>query len=172
MRKFLLALSLIVIFTIFLQSGVQAKVYPADFVGPLQQTDVRCPISGAKWLKDIGIENGLIVPCSCLDSFTDQQGSPCGLNEVFQTIINVSKIILGLTGSAALLMFTYGGVMFIISTGNAERIQKAKQILVAAAVGIVIIFSAWIIVNFVISALTGGEVGVPLLFGKPWAEQQ
>ncbi len=133
-----------------------------------------------KWLEDIGITGGTIIPGACLDSAIDckpdgttpegfNKCTTCGLNEIFKTIVNISQLILALTGSAALLMFAYGGTMFIIAAGNQERISKAKEILKAAVIGIIIIFSAWSIVNFTILALTDGEIGtVPKLFGKYW----
>jgi len=41
----------------------------------------------------------------------------------------------------------------IISAGNAERVKKGRDILVAAIVGIVIAFSAYALINFVLDAL-------------------
>ena len=36
---------------------------------------------------------------------------------------NVIKALLGLSGSIALLMFVWGGMQWLISVGNPERIQ-------------------------------------------------
>ncbi len=62
----------------------------------------------------------------------------------------IAKTILGLIGSAALLMFIWGGLSFIIAAGNPEKIQSAKRILVNAVIGIVIVLAAWEIVHIVI----------------------
>ncbi|OGY44693.1 MAG: hypothetical protein A3J62_01160 [Candidatus Buchananbacteria bacterium RIFCSPHIGHO2_02_FULL_38_8] len=136
-----------------------------------------CP--KVQWLETAtggSIKNGLIIPCECLVGGQVKEGTKeitCNLNSLLQTIINFTQLILAVTGSAALLMFTYGGVMFIISSGNQERITKGKEILKAAAIGIVLIFTSWLIINFTIYALTGGKVGlnqVQNLFGtgRPW----
>lgn len=120
-----------------------------------------------EWLQQsTGIPEGRIIPCSCTE------GGPegCGLNQVLQTIVNVSKLILAVTGAAAILMFSYGGVMFIIAAGNQEKIQQGKDALKAATIGIVIVLTAWLIVNFTISAITQGEVTGGGIFDRPWTE--
>jgi len=115
-------------------------------------------VSTIEWLDPL-IEDGLIIPCGCLDSDTKTNVTACGLSEAMQTIANLAKVILAITGSGALLMFIYGGTMFIISAGNQERVQKAKDILKAAVVGLAIIFCSWLIVNFIVVALQSGTVG-------------
>lgn len=118
------------------------------------------------FLVAIGITDGSLIPCECVGS------GDCNLNSVFQTIVNVTQLILAMTGSLTLLMFIYGGAMFIIAAGSQERIQKAKQILVAAAIGVAIIFSAWLIVNIVIGALTNGEIhSEAKIFDRLWFNQ-
>src|SRR3989338_5896206 len=127
-------------------------------------------IKAGGWLEDIGIQDGLIVPKDCL---CESSINKCGINQMLQALINVTTLIVGTTGSVALLMFGYGGVMFIIAAGNQERVTKAKQILGAAAIGIVIIFTAWVVTNFVILALTKGEVGSKAtIFGQDWFKPQ
>jgi len=121
------------------------------------------------WLEDIGIEKGLIIPIDCL---CKADVKTCGLSQMIQTGINISTLIVGLTGSVALLMFAYGGVMFIIAAGNQERVTKAKQILGAAGIGIVIIFTSWLLVNFIILTVTKGEIGNrATIFGQDWASK-
>jgi hypothetical protein len=77
----------------------------------------------------------------------------CELNDFMRIFINISKIILGLTGSLALIAFIYGGVMFLISGGSSEKVTKAKQIIVGAVVGIIIVLASWTIIGFVFKAL-------------------
>ena len=81
----------------------------------------------------------------------------CSLSVIFQTIINFSRLILALTGSVALLMFMYGGVLFIIAAGSQEKITKGKEAMKTASIGVIIILGAFLIVNFTIFALTGGD---------------
>lgn len=121
------------------------------------------PVLAASW---IGFE---LIPTGCTKPGTTIES--CGLTQVFEMIVNFSKLILALSGSAALLMFMYGGVLWIIAAGNQERIQKGKTALAAAALGLVIILSAWLIINTTICALTSGDVGCDQgkIFGSfPW----
>ena len=49
--------------------------------------------------------------------------------------------------------------MFLISSGSAEKVTQAKQIIVGAVIGLTIIFTSYMIITFVAQALgiqTGG----------------
>ena len=112
------------------------------------------------------------IPEACTGSQAGTDVNTCGLSQIFVVIVNVSKIILALTGSAALLMFTYGGVLWIIAAGNQERVQKGKAAMQAAAIGLAIILGAFLIVNLTICALTSGTVGCQAqLFGQDWFKE-
>lgn len=75
------------------------------------------------------------------------------LDQLLLVGINVSKIILGVVGSLTLMMFVYAGIMMLISSGNTEQISKAKGILMAAVVGLIIVFASYAIISFVMSSL-------------------
>ena len=45
--------------------------------------------------------------------------------------------ILGLTGVLALVAFIAGGVMWMTSGGNAEKVKKGRDILVWAVIGLI-----------------------------------
>ncbi|MFA5023907.1 MAG: hypothetical protein WC523_03045 [Patescibacteria group bacterium] len=80
----------------------------------------------------------------------------CGdyaLNDFVVLAINASRWILGIVGSLALLMFIYGGVMFLISAGSSEKIGQARKIIVAAAVGLLIVFASFLIIKFVLASM-------------------
>ena len=75
------------------------------------------------------------------------------LNDFVRVGMRVTEIILGIVGSLALLMFIYGGLMFIISSGNSEKVTKAKEIIIGAVIGLVIVFTSYMIIQFTIDAL-------------------
>src|SRR3989338_8699394 len=126
----------------------------------------QCTADQNAFLLAINIKDGRLIPCECTDT------TNCNLNSVFQLIVNITQLILAMTGSLALLMVIYGGAMFIIAAGSPERIQKAKQILVAASIGVAVIFSAWLIVNIVIGALTDGAIhSEAKIFDRFWFNQ-
>ena len=111
-----------------------------------------------------GAEDGWgfeIVPEGCkgkaptCEDGDDDPTKCCGLNAFIAIAINLFNIILALTGSAALLMFTYGGVMFILSAGNQERVSKAKTIFTNSVIGLAIVLGSWVIVTFIEKVLKG-----------------
>lgn len=75
------------------------------------------------------------------------------LNDILLIAIGASRWILGIVGSLALLMFIYGGFTFLISAGSSDKIGQAKKILVAAVIGLIIVFSSYLIIQFVLSSL-------------------
>lgn len=62
--------------------------------------------------------------------------------------------VLGIIGSLALVMFIYGGATWMLSGGNQEQVTKGKNILIWAAAGLVIIFTAYALVKFVLTTVT------------------
>ncbi len=76
--------------------------------------------------------------------------------------MNISTVILGLSGSIVLLMFFYGGLMWVIAAGNPKRIEEGKQTMVRAVIGLAIIFGAYAIVNFIIAGIAGKTPGTTI----------
>jgi len=75
-----------------------------------------------------------------------------GLN--FPRLIgNVIRTFSGIAGSLALLMFVYGGIMWILSGGSPDKVKKAQKILVNAAIGLVLIFSAYTFVASIVDTI-------------------
>lgn len=78
------------------------------------------------------------------------------VNDLLQLLINIGKIAFSLIGTAAFLMFIYGGFTIILSTGNAEQVKKGKSILLAAVTGMIIAFGAYVLIDFILNALQVG----------------
>lgn len=55
----------------------------------------------------------------------------------------VIDAVLGIVGSLALLMFVFGGITWMTSSGSADKVKKGRDIIVWAAIGLVIVFSAY-----------------------------
>ena len=111
----------------------------------------------------ISIVCGLIIliPCFVLaaDPATGKLTNPLGTTDLQTLIGKVIKAVLGIVGSIALLMFIYGGFMWMTSSGNEQKISKGKNVLTWATIGLAIIFLSYTLVNFVIGGLTGGSGG-------------
>lgn len=67
---------------------------------------------------------------------------------VLQTFGNISQIILGLTGSLALLMFVYGGFLLVTSGGSQEKVGQGKKAITNAIIGILIIMTSGLLIQY------------------------
>ncbi len=113
---------------------------------------------------------GDIETCNCdgvncsINQTTECGKYCCGdyeLNDFIKIFIHYYDRIFGLIGSVALLFFIYGGIIFLISAGNKEKVEQGKKILIGAAIGLVIVFASYAIIQFVFTALeiSGTEAG-------------
>jgi hypothetical protein len=76
-----------------------------------------------------------------------------------QTLIGrVISAALGVVGSLALLMFVYGGLLWMTSGGNDEKVKQGREILIWATAGLALVFFSYVLVRFVIQGLTGQEI--------------
>lgn len=82
---------------------------------------------------------------------TDLPSLQCAM----QTFRNIAALILGLTGSFALLMFVYGGFTMLTSAGNPDKIKEGKTIVKNAVIGIFLILLAGYIIDYVVGYLRG-----------------
>ncbi len=87
-----------------------------------------------------------------------------GTRDLRSAITSIVKILLGFLGIVALLVMLYGGFVWMTAGGRADKISKAKLIIINGIIGLIIIFSSYGIVLFVTRTLidaTGGDPGVP-----------
>lgn len=76
-----------------------------------------------------------------------------GVPEILGRVIEAA---LGIVGSIALIMFIYGGFMWLTSAGNATMVDKGRDAMIWAAIGLGVIFGAYALVHFVlINAILG-----------------
>jgi hypothetical protein len=74
------------------------------------------------------------------------------VNDILVLVLNVSASLFSVLGVLGFVMFIYGGMIMILSFGNPERFKKGQMALVSAIVGIVIAFSAYLLVNFLLES--------------------
>lgn len=85
--------------------------------------------------------------------------NPIGTTNFREVISRLIQAILGISGSIALLMFVYGGFLWLISAGEPEKVKKGKEVMKWAVLGLVVIVGAYTIVRAIVSALESGTVG-------------
>lgn len=81
--------------------------------------------------------------------------NPLGISDPRAIAARGILAITGIAGSIALLMFVWGGFMWITSAGSPEKAKKAKGIFVNAVYGLMLIFGAYALINALLSAFAG-----------------
>jgi hypothetical protein len=64
-----------------------------------------------------------------------------------------ANIMIGISGSVALLMFVYGGFMMLTSAGDEQKVNSGKQAITWATIGLIVIFGAYAILSALFAAL-------------------
>lgn len=84
-----------------------------------------------------------------VDSQGDEldKGAQGSVNDLIADIINILSVIVGIV---AVIMIIWGGFKFITSGGDAGRLTSAKQTILYALIGLVIVALAQFIVRFVL----------------------
>ena len=73
---------------------------------------------------------------------------------------NIIRIFLGFLGIIAVGLIIYAGWLWMTAAGEADKIEKAKKILIGAVIGLVICLASFAIASFVLNRLlnaTGGD---------------
>jgi hypothetical protein len=103
----------------------------------------------------------LMVPCFVFAAYTSpinklqsvgQQGGYAQFSENEQIFVLVSQIIsvaLSLLGVIFFVLMIYGGFLWMTDRGNEKQVEKAKKIMEAAIIGLVLVVSAYAITKFV-----------------------
>jgi len=91
------------------------------------------------------------------DPFGIENAAFDGLNsdtrDVYVIIDNIIALIFGFLGILAVLIILWGGFTWMTSAGDETKVEKAKKMIIAGVVGLVIILLAWVIVRFVFTSI-------------------
>lgn len=61
----------------------------------------------------------------------------------------LTKFFVAGLGALTVLMLVYGGLQWVLAAGNQEKITKARQTLAYAIMGVAIVMSSYIVINFI-----------------------
>lgn len=108
--------------------------------------------STAEWKS--GVPGGVqLVPCT--------QTGDCEVADLVQQAVNFARWLMGLAGALFLLVFVYGGAMYVMSFGRSDMVTKGKTALTRGAIGVVLVMGAWTIVTYVADSLGYSKVAIP-----------
>ena len=92
---------------------------------------------------NLSVQNG-----SC-----DGQGASNAIDSIIKWVLNIFSVIVGI---AAVIMIVVGGLKYTISGGDSARVSGAKDTILFAIVGLVVVALAQIIVHYVLANVQKG----------------
>lgn len=90
------------------------------------------------------------VGSTCTNKNT-QQGTT-NINNIIHTVINIFSLIVGVV---SVIMIIIGGLRYITSGGDSNNVSGAKNTIIYAIIGLVVVALAQFIVQFVLNKVTG-----------------
>ncbi|MBI5254756.1 TrbC/VirB2 family protein [Candidatus Falkowbacteria bacterium] len=96
-----------------------------------------------------------------LQPIQEQTGLPTG--DIRVIIAKIIRIILGFIGLIAICIVLYAGYLWMTSGGDPTKVGKAKKWLINGVIGLLIIFSSYSIVSFILSRLLAITHGIPIV---------
>ncbi len=104
------------------------------------------------------VSSAAIVNCGGRDANGNPQAD-CTIGNLFQTIFRIINFLLSWAWLVATLVIVWAGWEMVNAGGNEEMVSKAKTSLTHGIIGFFLIMAAFVLINFVVSILTGS--GVP-----------
>lgn len=104
-----------------------------------------------KTLRFIALLVGVTLPILLAHPALAADGNVAQVESFIKSIIQVVASLAGLTAAG---FFVVGGFIYITSSGNPERLEKAKHTLLYSAIGLAIVIAAFVIANIVTDLAT------------------
>lgn len=83
----------------------------------------------------------------------DPTTSANGVNKIIGTVVNILSIIVGIV---AVIMIIIGGFRFVLSGGDSNNTNSARNTIIYAIVGLVVVAVAQILVRYVLNRVPSG----------------
>jgi hypothetical protein len=101
---------------------------------------------------DQGLCQGTSLDTNATNCSANATAAQSKINDLLTQVINIFSIIVGII---AIIMIIYGGLKYITSGGDSGNVSGAKNTIIYALVGLVIVALAQFIVHFVLGKATG-----------------
>jgi cytochrome bd-type quinol oxidase subunit 2 len=99
-----------------------------------------------------GLCQGVSFDQTTTDCSTSAGDAQTKVNDLLKQVINIFSVIVGVI---AVFMIIFGGLKYITSGGDSGNVSGAKNTIIYALVGLVIVALAQFIVRFVLGKATG-----------------
>lgn len=75
-------------------------------------------------------------------------------------IANIIRVVLGFLGIVAVVLIMYAGWLWMTAAGEADKIDRAKKVLISAVIGLVIILMSFAIATFILNKIYDATHGL------------
>ncbi|MDO8668554.1 MAG: hypothetical protein Q7K35_05750 [bacterium] len=89
------------------------------------------------------------------ESFRQNAGLAGGSGDLRVIIANVIRAVLGFLGILAVCIIIYAGFIWMTAGGEADRVERAKKILINGVIGLILVVASFAIVTFVLNSIIG-----------------
>lgn len=142
----------------------RVSLYAALLLAPLS---IAQPVAAHHCFGHVGTGPVSIAECADAGACLDTDGTNCAsqgsaeatVNRTIRLVINIISFIVGIL---AVIMIIIGGLKYITSGGDSNNVASAKNTILYAIIGLVIVALAQVIVRFVLEKATD-TASAPLL---------
>ena len=104
--------------------------------------------------KDVEAQNNMTAWSNVLSTAAGQAGYDSEITSPEPIIGVVIKALLSFLGVIFMMLMVYGGFLWMTARGNEDQVKKARDLITAAIIGLIIIILSYLISIFIIDALT------------------
>jgi hypothetical protein len=103
-----------------------------------------------------------LINCGGVDGAGNKQPD-CGICDMFKLVnVGIDVIVKGLIPLAATLVIVYAGFKMIINQGDPDVAKNCKSIMMATAIGLVVVFASYAIVGIILVSMGSIQAGSAL----------
>ena len=96
---------------------------------------------------------GNLVPC---------EGADCQVDDFFELVFNVINFVIFLGIVFSSIVFAYAGFLYITAQGDTSKVKKATKIFTGVAVGLLLAFTSFLIIQLITSSLGLNKENIPI----------
>lgn len=79
--------------------------------------------------------------------------NPARINQPTDLINKAIRMLMAFIGSISLVLYVYAGILWLSASGTAERVDKAKKVIVWTTLGVVFMLASYMLVSFVFNVI-------------------
>lgn len=91
----------------------------------------------------------------CATSRDPAKAGKCSLDDIITTGANFANLLTEISAALFFATFVYGGARYLFAFADPKGVETGKTAMKGAAIGMLIVLSAWTIVNYVAKSLLG-----------------